>query len=93
MQHNLVIGQIATLETIGKAADKLAADPQGADKQYVPDIPEVLFSTKLVNPQQTVRLTFIAPQKEGDYPFVCTFPGHWSLMNGIMKVTAAKAPL
>ncbi len=93
MQHNLVIAQIGTLQTVGKAADKLAADPKGADKQYVPDIPEVLFATKLVNPQQTVKLSFIAPQKEGDYPFVCTFPGHWSLMNGTMKVVATKSPL
>ncbi len=93
MQHNLVITQMGSLETVGKAADKLAADPKGADKQYVPDIPEVLFSTKLVNPQQTVKLNFIAPAKEGDYPFVCTFPGHWSLMNGTMKVVATKSPL
>ena len=90
MQHNLLIVQTGALETVGKAADKLAADPKGAEKNYVPDLPEVLFSTKLVNPQQTVTLNFTAPAKEGDYPYVCTFPGHWSIMNGIMKVVAAK---
>jgi uncharacterized protein len=58
---------------------------------YVPDMPEVLFATKLVNPQQTERLRFIAPKKAGDYPFVCTFPGHWSIMNGIMKVVEKPA--
>lgn len=93
MQHNLVITQIGALQTVGKAADKLASDPKGAEKQYVPDIAEVLFSTKLVNPQQTVKLTFVAPKTEGDYPYVCTFPGHWSLMNGTMKVVSAKSPL
>ena len=93
MQHNLVIAQIGSLQTVGKAADKLASDPKGAEKQYVPDMAEVLFSTKLVNPQQTVKLTFVAPKKEGDYPYVCTFPGHWSLMNGTMKVVSAKSPL
>jgi azurin len=86
MQHNLVIAQVGQMETVGKAADKLASDPKGAEKNYVPDIPEVLFSTKLVNPQQTVTLKFTAPSKAGDYPFVCTFPGHWSIMNGTMKV-------
>lgn len=91
MQHNLLITQIGALETVGKAADKLALDPKGAEKNYVPDLPEVLFATKLVNPQQTVTLKFVAPSKPGDYPFVCTFPGHWSLMNGVMKVTAAKS--
>jgi uncharacterized protein len=90
MQHNLLIGQIGSLEKIGEAANKLAADPKGSEKQYVPEIPEVLFATKLVNPQQTVSLKFTAPTKAGDYPFICTFPGHWSIMNGVMKVVAAK---
>ncbi|HMG93537.1 MAG TPA: PVC-type heme-binding CxxCH protein [Chryseolinea sp.] len=89
MQHNLVITQVGELETVGKAADKLASDSKGAEKNYVPDLPEVLFSTKLVNPQQTVTLKFTAPSKAGDYPFVCTFPGHWSIMNGTMKVVSS----
>ena len=93
MQHNLVITQPGTLEIVGKAADKLASSPTGADQQYVPDMPEVLFSTKLVNPQQTVRLRFIAPENAGDYPYVCTFPGHWSIMNGVMKVVNSKPSL
>src|SRR5690606_33248893 len=93
MQHNLVIGQIGSLDVIGKAADKLASDARGADMQYVPDIPQVLFKTKLVNPQESVTLRFMAPTKEGDYPFVCTFPGHWSIMNGVMKVVSKKTPL
>jgi uncharacterized protein len=93
MQHNLIIAQVGALQAVGKAADKLAADPKGAERQYVPNIPEVLFATKLVNPQQTERLYFIAPAKEGDYPFVCTFPGHWSIMNGTMKVVSGKSAL
>lgn len=93
MQHNLVIAQIGALETVGKAADKLASDPKGAERQYVPSVPEVLFATKLVNPQQTERLYFVAPGKEGDYPFICTFPGHWSIMNGTMKVVGGKSAL
>jgi putative membrane-bound dehydrogenase-like protein len=90
MQHNLLIIEIGSLEKVGKAADKMASDPKGAEKNYVPELPEVLFATALVNPQQTVKLRFTAPAKAGDYPFVCTFPGHWSIMNGVMKVVAAK---
>jgi putative membrane-bound dehydrogenase-like protein len=89
MQHNLVITQIGALQTVGKAADKMAADAKGAEKNYVPELPEVLFATKLVNPQQSAVLRFTAPSKTGDYPFVCTFPGHWSIMNGVMKVVPA----
>jgi len=93
MQHNLVISKQGTLKAVGEAADKLASHPKGAEMQYVPDIPEILFSTKLVDPQGSAKLNFIAPGKPGDYPFVCTFPGHWSIMNGIMKVVASKSAL
>lgn len=90
MQHNLVITQPGALEKVGRAADKLAEHPKGVEMGYVPDMPEVLFATRLVDPQHKVKLRFIAPKKPGDYPFVCTFPGHWSIMNGVMKVVAGK---
>ena len=93
MQHDVVIAQISSLDIVGKAADKLAADPRGAELQYVPDIPEVLFKTKLVDPQGSFTLRFVAPSRIGNYPFVCTFPGHWSIMNGTMKVVSSQSPL
>ncbi len=93
MQHNLVIAKQGSLKTVGEAADKIASHPKGAEMQYVPDIPEILFATKLVDPQGTTRLNFIAPDNAGDYPFVCTFPGHWSIMNGTMTVVKSKSPL
>jgi len=90
MQHNLVIAKQGTMKIVGAAADELASDPKAAEMNYVPAIGEVLFATKLANPQETVRIQFTAPKETGDYPYVCTFPGHWSIMNGIMKVVPAK---
>jgi azurin len=58
----------------------------GAEKNYVPAIPQVIAATPLVNPDGTYRLRFTAPAQTGNYPYVCTFPGHWRIMNGIMKV-------
>ncbi|GAB3893702.1 hypothetical protein GCM10028825_34820 [Spirosoma agri] len=87
MQHNLVIGKPKSMETIGAAADKLITAKDGAEKNYVPTIPQIIAATPLVNPDQTYRLKFTAPSTPGDYPFVCTFPGHWRIMNGVMKVT------
>jgi azurin len=86
MQHNLVILQPGSLEKVGAAADALARDPNGATKSYIPDMPEVLASTPLVNHGGSFVLFFTAPQKPGNYPFICTFPGHWQIMNGILKV-------
>jgi len=91
MQHNLLIIQPGTLETVGAAADKLASNPQGADMQYVPDMEEVMYNTPLVDPGATVELTFTAPENPDEYPFVCTFPGHWRIMQGTMKVVNPQA--
>lgn len=86
MQHNLVIIRPGTLEKVGAAADVMARDPKGAEKHYVPQMPEVLHATKLVGTGESVVLEFVAPSSPGDYPYVCTFPGHWRGMNGVLKV-------
>ncbi|WP_161890463.1 PVC-type heme-binding CxxCH protein [Pontibacter russatus] len=86
MQHNFVLIMPGTLEEVGKAADALARDPKGAEKNYVPNTSQVIVATPLVDPQGRETLVFTAPDKPGEYPFVCTVPGHWRLMNGIMKV-------
>ena len=90
MQHNLVITKVGEKEKVGMAADKLAMDPKGAEKNYIPDIPEVLYATAIINPEEKVILKFTAPEEPGDYPFICTFPGHWRIMQGVMKVVNAK---
>ncbi|MGK6349846.1 PVC-type heme-binding CxxCH protein [Parapedobacter sp. DT-150] len=86
MQHNLLILQPGTLEIVGKAADDMLRSSEAFEKQYIPDIPEVLHHTSLVNPGERFTLEFTAPTAAGDYPYVCTFPGHWRGMNGIMRV-------
>jgi len=90
MQHNLVVGNQKSMDIIGAAADKMITAKDGAEKNYVPNIPQVIAATPLVNPDQTYRLKFIAPTQPGNYPFVCTFPGHWRIMNGTMTVVADK---
>jgi len=86
MQHNLLIIQPGSLDKVGRAADEVATQSNGAELQYIPDIPEVLFSMPLVDPNQTTELIITVPDQAGDYPFVCTFPGHWRMMNGVMTV-------
>lgn len=87
MQHNFLIAKPGTLEKVGSAADVLAGMANGAELQYVPKIPEVLYSTPLLNQGDKFELTVKVPAIPGDYPFVCTFPGHWRIMHGIMTVT------
>lgn len=88
LQHNFVLGQAGSLPQIGQASDRLAASPTALAQQYVPDVPQVLFSTKLLEPGQTVTFQFRAPGTAGQYPYVCTFLSHWQMMNGILNVVA-----
>lgn len=102
MSHNLVIVKPGALEEVGNAAEKLPPVPDAQGRLYVPDSPQVLFATRLVEARQQARLGFVAPETPGDYPFVCTFPGHWRRMTGTLAVVqdveaylashAAKAP-
>ncbi|MGO4919104.1 PVC-type heme-binding CxxCH protein [Maribacter spongiicola] len=86
MQHNLVITKPGKKEVVGKAADKMAADPNAATLNYIPQTSDVLFATPILNPDQTYSLKFKAPSTPGEYPFICTFPGHWRVMQGVMIV-------
>ena len=86
MQHNLLIAKPGTLDKVGAAADAMLRDPKASEKFYIPEVPEVLFATKMIGPQELYTLTFTAPATPGKYPFACTFPGHWRMMNGIMVV-------
>lgn len=91
LYHNLAIIEKGSLEDIGLKADMMAGDPDGLKKNYIPDDPRVLHAT----PQITLgpglarshTLYFYAPEEPGEYPYICTFPGHWRAMKGVMKVT------
>ncbi|HEY9561846.1 MAG TPA: plastocyanin/azurin family copper-binding protein, partial [Anseongella sp.] len=86
MAHNVVIVTPGAWEKVGQAADEMSAAPDGYERSFIPDMPEVLFSTPLVTAGETFRLDFTAPSKPGDYPFICTFPGHWRMMKGVFRI-------
>jgi len=86
MPHNIVIVKPGTIQKVGEAADAMAKTADGFEKNFVPDVAEVLFATPLVNTGKNFRLNFKAPDRPGEYPFICSFPGHWQVMKGILKV-------
>ncbi len=86
MPHNLLIGAPGSLVEIGLAAEKMASEPDAVAKNFIPNSPKVLHAMRMVLPRESVRLMFNAPATVGEYPYVCTFPGHWRLMYGTMHV-------
>lgn len=87
MPHNVVITSPNSGDKVGEAADAMANGTDGFEKQFIPTMPEVLFATPLVNTNSHYTLQFKAPSKPGNYPYICSFPGHWRVMKGILKVT------
>jgi uncharacterized cupredoxin-like copper-binding protein len=88
MPHNLVVGRPGSLEEIGTKGSAMPMPADPAARAFVPDLPIVLSATHLVNPGEEARLRLLAPKQPGAYPFVCTFPGHWLRMYGVMVVVS-----
>ena len=55
--------------------------------------PRILASSGMVQPGHQKIFYFKAPRAQGDYPYICTFPGHYTLMNGLMGVTKNSNPI
>ncbi|MEM9108843.1 MAG: plastocyanin/azurin family copper-binding protein [Planctomycetota bacterium] len=87
MEHNLVITKPGRAQEIGVA---MSADPTAAAAVgYVPkDSDAVLFYTGMLKPGESETLRFFAPTTAGSYEFVCTYPGHWGSMRGVLEVVA-----
>jgi len=58
----------------------------GMANNYVPDNPNVLASTPLVQIGNSYILYFKAPENPGSYEYVCTYPGHGLTMWGTLFV-------
>jgi putative membrane-bound dehydrogenase-like protein len=85
LQHNIVAGKPGSLDKIGNAATTMVTQPDGLAKSFIPAIPEVLAGTGFANPNELLILKLPKLEK-GDYPLVCTFPGHWLIMKAVLKV-------
>ena len=84
MAHNFVLlAAAANVDEFIKASmGAQATDYIPAEKKA-----QVLASTKLAGPGETVETTVKVPAKAGSYPYMCTFPGHFAAgMKGTLTV-------
>lgn len=84
MLHNVVLCAPGRGEAVGRAALELGLE--GAAKNHVPDSPDVLYHTAVVLPGASDRIYFTAPAAAGDYEFICSVPGHFATMKGVLRV-------
>ena len=86
LPHNLLLAHPGSLEEVGALADKMALQPDGMSKHFIPESPKVIRSTKLLQKGKSETIKMKAPEKPGEYLYICTFPGHWRTMHGKMIV-------
>ncbi len=84
MGHNIVILKPGTV-----VSDFAMKAMTAKDKAYIPAEPEmakmILAHSKMLGPGETDTITF-TPTEAGAYPFLCSFPGHFGMMQGVMTV-------
>lgn len=86
MGHNVIILKPGT-ELPAFAAKCAPAKDHG----YIPQDEEskalIIANTKMLGGGEEDTITFTAPEA-GEYPFICSFPGHFAIMQGVLTVKA-----
>lgn len=84
--HNWVLLAPDAENEVGNLSNLMISQADAVFKHYVPDSPKVLFYTDMVDAQKSFEIHFEVPKQVGNYPYICTFPGHWMVMKGILQV-------
>ena len=87
MPHNLVLVRDAqALKRVGEGSMRLAASAEGLAKHFTIDDPGVLALSPVLQPGSRYTIYFDAPEEAGEYPYLCTFPGHWQVTRGVLTL-------
>jgi azurin len=84
--HNWVLIRPGALARYGDRVNRIVAEPDAALRHYVPHTDDLIAYTDIVGPQEQFSIDVRVPDSPGHYPYLCTFPGHWMVMNGEMIV-------
>ena len=86
MGHNVVILKPDT--ELPAFAQKCAP---ARENDFIPEDEEsqekIVAYTEMLGGGESDEITFTAPAP-GEYPFICSFPGHFAIMQGVMTVKA-----
>ena len=84
MGHNIVILESKNLQ---KVISKINMS-HGIEKGFLPEMEEVLFKSKMIGggEETTLELDLNVFNREKEYIFICSFPGHFALMKGKLNI-------
>ena len=79
MPHNIVfVNSDADINPVGLAA------LEASKTDYIPqdELERIFGYTAMAGPGETVAVTIRVPEETGTYPYICTYPGHFTVMQG-----------
>ncbi len=84
MGHNVVIVEEKKLSKITQQINFSL----GVEKGYLPESKDIIFISAMVGGGDTTELEVDMSKldKTKNYVFFCSFPGHWALMRGKIKI-------
>ncbi len=85
MPHNILLVMPGKANEVGEKAAALGAGGFAVD--FVPQSPDILWASKLIDYGEEQVIEFTAPTTEGAYPYICSFPGHHLMMRGTLIVS------
>jgi len=83
VKHNFVQLETDRAQTAMKVAK---AGWKVPEKNYVPEHDAILAASSMAGPGETVDVSFTAPDQDGKYIYICTFPAHYPSMQGTLIV-------
>lgn len=86
MGHNVVI--LYPDDDVMEFGADVGEHRGGHHDDFVPEAlrDRVVAFTAIIGGGETATVEFQVPQDPGEYPFLCSFPGHFAQMNGVMIV-------
>ena len=84
MGHNVVIVEEKNLSKITQQINFSL----GVEKGYLPESEDIIFISAMVGGGETTEMEIDMSKfdKTKSYVFFCSFPGHWALMRGKIKI-------
>ena len=84
MGHNIVFLEADNLQKVVSKVNMA----HGIQNGFMPEMEEVLFKSEMIwgGQETTLELDRKVFNSEKEYVFICTFPGHFALMKGKLKI-------
>ncbi len=79
MPHNVVfVNAESDINPVGIAALEASAH------EYIPqnELGRIFAYTGMAGPGEALTITLTVPEEPGVYPYICTYPGHFTVMQG-----------